>query len=220
MSIETQITQANTHWEAWNNLGFTKRIQLLEQALSTLEDDQQALAKWQLTQITLHLAQTHILQGATGESNTLTCLGRGLFLCAVQSDFPEVAMIAQIFTALATGNTVIIFTGDKPAWLSVLHQAGVPEAVAQVTSTPLENAIQTDGFVGLAYCASETEIINTHRLLAAKAGLLVQLVAETDKNLSNLASEHYANRFITERSISNNTTAVGGNATLLEMGAD
>lgn len=220
MSIETQIAQANAHWEAWNSLGFAERIRLLEQALTACDKETQSLVHWQLNQISQHLAATQVLQGATGESNTLTCLGRGLFYCAVQDGYPDTALAVQAFTALATGNTVILLAAQTPKWLEGLYQASIPKAVIQTTSVALDTALQATGFAGIALCADEAEIIRVNRILAAKEGLLAQLVAETDPNLPTLASAQYANRFITERSISNNTTAVGGNATLLEMGAD
>ena len=39
------------------------------------------------------------------------------------------------------------------------------------------------------------------------------------KEFSESVSPHYLLRFITERTRTDNTTAVGGNATLLELGA-
>ncbi|WP_305846204.1 hypothetical protein [Photobacterium kishitanii] len=57
------------------------------------------------------------------------------------------------------------------------------------------------------------------RQLAQREGVLAQLVAELDGELVPvIGSQHYCLRFITERTRTINITAVGGNATLLELG--
>ncbi|MFA0070912.1 1-pyrroline-5-carboxylate dehydrogenase, partial [Vibrio breoganii] len=57
--------------------------------------------------------------------------------------------------------------------------------------------------------------------LAKRDGAIVGLVAETDLATMNVANDpHLSLRFITERTRTINITAVGGNATLLELGSE
>lgn len=213
-TLQICIDQAQHHWEAWNVLGFEKRAELLEKAIKHCPPDTQAMAKWQIDKAIKLVGNDLVMPSYTGESNTLSALGRGVFICTTQDDNSTVE-ITQIVTALITGNTVVVLnpkTDTEP--FEVL-----PSPVVQVFDAPIDDLATAQGFAGLAYCADDAEIIRMNRLLAQRDGLLVQLVGTNPDDIDSVAHTQYTLRFITERTISNNTTAVGGNATLLEMGA-
>ncbi|MCV6606308.1 MAG: hypothetical protein OIF34_13470, partial [Porticoccaceae bacterium] len=156
--------------------------------------------------------------GPTGEANVLFTAGRGLFVLAADDQAHRCAMVGQLAAALLAGNVVIMLSHDNLA--QQLTKAGCPQHVVQTldnTSVPAE-LISQPQLAGVAITSATVAELN--RQLAARDGNLAQLVCETDVNaLSSIASPHYLLRFITERTRTDNTTAVGGNATLLELGA-
>ena len=80
----------------------------------------------------------------------------------------------------------------------------------------LESDVRSVGYIGDA----EVER-NINRQLAKRTGAIVGLVSETDVELIPVAHDpHLSLRFITERTRTINITAVGGNATLLELGSE
>ena len=54
-----------------------------------------------------------VLKGATGEENTLTLRGRGVFGCISPWNFPVAIFIGQIGAALAAGNAVVAKPADR-----------------------------------------------------------------------------------------------------------
>ena len=80
----------------------------------------------------------------------------------------------------------------------------------------LEQDVRVVGYVGNP--ATEH---NINLQLAKREGAICQLVSETDLSTMQIAHDPLLSlRFITERTRTINITAVGGNATLLELGND
>ncbi len=74
------------------------------------------------------------LPGPTGERNTLTLHGRGVFACISPWNFPLAIFTGQIAAALAAGNAVVAKPAEQTpitAFLAtkLLHEAGVPPNV-------------------------------------------------------------------------------------------
>ena len=81
------------------------------------------------------------LEGPTGEYNELSLHGRGVFACISPWNFPLAIFAGQVTAALAAGNAVVA----KPAeptpliaarFVRLLHEAGVPPEVLQLTPSP------------------------------------------------------------------------------------
>ncbi len=71
------------------------------------------------------------LPGPTGESNTLSHRGRGVFVCISPWNFPLAIFTGQIAGALAAGNSVVAKPAEQTPLIAfeavrLLHQAGVP----------------------------------------------------------------------------------------------
>ncbi len=80
----------------------------------------------------------------------------------------------------------------------------------------LEEDIRNFAFVG-----SEQDVLGYNKKLALRSGAITALVSETDlEALPQSQDPKLVLRFITERTRTINITAVGGNATLLELGSD
>jgi RHH-type transcriptional regulator, proline utilization regulon repressor / proline dehydrogenase / delta 1-pyrroline-5-carboxylate dehydrogenase len=140
------------------------------------------------------------LPGPTGEANTLTLHPRGRVLClGPDAD----TLLAQAIQALAAGNAVLAVAPGAAATLSPLTGKGLPIAA-------LDDGIEAENLKGLvidvvASSADEKTLRTLRQALAARKGPIVPLVSE----IINPAA--YAH----ERAVCVDTTAAGGNASLL-----
>ncbi|MER2516544.1 MAG: bifunctional proline dehydrogenase/L-glutamate gamma-semialdehyde dehydrogenase PutA [Candidatus Accumulibacter phosphatis] len=128
-----------------------------------------------------------VLPGPTGESNSLSLHGRGVFVCISPWNFPLAIFVGQIAAALAAGNTVLAKPAEQTPLVAalavgMLHRAGIPTNVLAF--------LPGDGRVGAAMVAGRecagvaftgsTEVARIiARSLAGKDGPLVPLIAET-----------------------------------------
>ncbi|HVW57440.1 MAG TPA: bifunctional proline dehydrogenase/L-glutamate gamma-semialdehyde dehydrogenase PutA [Rhizobiaceae bacterium] len=140
------------------------------------------------------------LPGPTGEANTLVLAPRGKVLCLGPD--PE-ALLAQAIQALAAGNRVLAIAPDAPKTLQPLLNKDLSLAA-------LDGSIDPSDLVKLpldlvAYSGNPEALRAVRRVLAARAGPIVGIVSEM---LNPAAYTH-------ERSICVDTTAAGGNASLL-----
>jgi RHH-type transcriptional regulator, proline utilization regulon repressor / proline dehydrogenase / delta 1-pyrroline-5-carboxylate dehydrogenase len=128
-----------------------------------------------------------LLPGPTGERNTLTLGGRGVFACISPWNFPLAIFVGQIAAALAAGNTVLAKPAPQTprtaqAAVALLHKAGIPEdALRLVFGGPKIGAalIAEPGIAGVAFTGSTATAQAINRALAAKDGPIVPLIAET-----------------------------------------
>lgn len=216
-------------WEAWNRRGFADRCRLLGTALAHLPAHAEAaltehLAR-QLLDDAASLGATLEMPGPTGESNELYLTGRGLALVLGTEAGSETLMAVQLLAALACGNAVVLRWPGQESWLGqlveVLQQAGVPKALLAADShTPEAELLNHPDLRLVITGCSPEQAIRLNRALAMQEGVLLQLVAETDLQLCPLlTSPDFLLRLVTEKTRTINTTAVGGNATLLELGS-
>ncbi len=145
--------------------------------------------------------RTMLLPGPTGECNTLTFEGRGEVLCAAGSVDTLLNELAAVF---ASKNIPVLETSTRaliPATLLTVIDAQIIE---------IRHLHDTSRDLRLALV--EKSVSQSVRpLLAARAGPIVCLI-ETD------ASQPIPMwRMVTERAVSTNTTAAGGNASLMTL---
>ncbi|GAA0793813.1 hypothetical protein [Marinobacterium sediminicola] len=221
--------QASAVWEAWNRRGFADRCRLLTAALEHLPAHAEAALTERLARQLMVDAEaleiTLEMPGPTGESNELYLTGRGVALILGTEASTETLVACQLLAALACGNAVVLRWPGQESWLSqlveALHQAGVPRALLAVDTDSPEPVLfsHSDLRMVIASCTPEQEI-QLNRSLSAQEGVLLQLVAETDlQHCPLLTSPDFLLRLVTEKTRTINTTAVGGNATLLELGS-
>ena len=131
---------------------------------------------------------TRELPGPTGERNTLSADGRGVFVCVSPWNFPVAIFTGQVAAALVAGNAVVA----KPARrtplcgmrvVELLHEAGVAADALQFlpgSSGELGEALLTDPHLaGVAFTGSTATARHMARTLAAREGPIVPLIAET-----------------------------------------
>ena len=128
-----------------------------------------------------------LMPGPTGESNELRYRGRGVFVCISPWNFPLAIFLGQVSAALLAGNAVVAKPAEQTPLtaalaVALLHEAGVLRSVLHL--------VPGDGAVGASLVADprtagvlftgSTDVGRAiNRALAAKAGPIVPLVAET-----------------------------------------
>ena len=140
------------------------------------------------------------LPGPTGEANTLLLAPRGRVLCL---GVDEHAVRAQAIQALAAGNAVLGVAPRARAALAPLIDKGLPIDAIDGMLDPGDLAhLDIDA---VAISADVDTMRAIRRALARRSGPIVPMVSEVIK----------PNAYVHERAVCIDTTAAGGNATLL-----
>jgi RHH-type proline utilization regulon transcriptional repressor/proline dehydrogenase/delta 1-pyrroline-5-carboxylate dehydrogenase len=140
------------------------------------------------------------MPGPTGEANTLALGPRGRVLCLG----PDAeTLMAQAIQALVAGNAVLAVAPGAPAALSALTGKGLPVAALDASLDPADLASLKVDVV--AFSGGREGARALRRALAKRGGPIVPLVTEV----------LYAAAYAHEHAVCVDTTAAGGNASLL-----
>jgi RHH-type transcriptional regulator, proline utilization regulon repressor / proline dehydrogenase / delta 1-pyrroline-5-carboxylate dehydrogenase len=151
------------------------------------------------------LGESQNLPGPTGEDNSLTLHPRGILVCVGSGDIS--LLYQQVLMAIASGNAAIAVVSDdlKRSFDDTFKSSGAALPVGLISSisqSSISTAIESPvaGFVidgnQRAYLAVS---------IARRAGAILPILSVYDD----------PERFFHERTISIDTTAAGGNASLL-----
>ncbi|WP_420798700.1 L-glutamate gamma-semialdehyde dehydrogenase [Nitratireductor pacificus] len=140
------------------------------------------------------------LPGPTGEGNTLMLTPRGAVLC-LGADEP--ALLAQAVQALAVGNVVLAVHPDASRILKPLLGQGLPVAAADGVIDPA--SLKSLPLDAVAAGGDDGWLRALRLALAGRSGPIVPLITEA----------LYPAAYVHERAICVDTTAAGGNASLL-----
>ena len=129
----------------------------------------------------------NLLDGATGETNTLMLHGRGVFACISPWNFPLAIFTGQVAAALAAGNTVIAKPAPQTPTIAaaateLMREAGIPEAAVCLACGGDEigaEIVASDAIAGVAFTGSTAAAKEIQRALAAKNGPIIPFIAET-----------------------------------------
>lgn len=225
-SIQAMLDNSSAAWEGWNGLGYEARTKILEHWTEELPPELRAMVEFQCRNAAEHVAPTLLMPGPTGETNELYCAGRGSFVVTADAEASPVAVIGQLAAALVTGNTIFVclpssFALKADRLVAQLEKSGCARGVVTaIDCDQLADLVSHPAVAGVAYTGKQSTSQALARQLAARDGLLAQLISETDsESLPVIGSPTYSLRFVTERTRTINITAVGGNATLLELGS-
>ncbi|MFZ6770124.1 trifunctional transcriptional regulator/proline dehydrogenase/L-glutamate gamma-semialdehyde dehydrogenase [Undibacterium sp. Di26W] len=141
---------------------------------------------------------TQVLPGPTGERNTLSFAPRGRIFCAANSIN---CLINQLAATLATGNTPVL-----PAQTLAMLPGGLPLDVSKLIV-----AAEADQ-CGAQLALVEGALLAHYKLLFAAQGEAIVSVVETQDHV-----EIPLWRLVAERALCVNTTAAGGNASLMTL---
>jgi RHH-type transcriptional regulator, proline utilization regulon repressor / proline dehydrogenase / delta 1-pyrroline-5-carboxylate dehydrogenase len=159
------------------------------------------------------------LKGPTGEQNLLLLHGRGIVLClggGTDSNHGGGAALAvQAALAMALGNAVLLAEEcGKQAVEQIFeacNRAGIPRGLIHSAGGSAELLAHVPEISAVAYSGDGEALWRLRVVLADRPGARLPLIEVLDE----------PERFVTERVISVDTTASGGNATLLaEMEQD
>jgi RHH-type proline utilization regulon transcriptional repressor/proline dehydrogenase/delta 1-pyrroline-5-carboxylate dehydrogenase len=132
-------------------------------------------------------AGPHPMPGPTGEENTLHLHGRGVFATISPWNFPLAIFTGMTVAALAAGNSVLAKPAEQTPLIAALairlcHEAGIPNDVLQLVpgDGKVGAAITSDlRLSGVAFTGSTDTAHAINRALAARAGPIATLIAET-----------------------------------------
>lgn len=217
--------------EAWRLLSAVERAVYLEAAIPKLAlltgDANKARRLFShLLSAAPSLDEVHRMTGATGESNDLYVTARGKTMVIGGESAKAMAVLGQLIAALLTGNEVILHCPSQEdmceAAAKALYATGISDNVLSVANdSQTVTLLHIDRLAQVAVAGSSAEIQEISQTLANTDGILTQVIAVTDmEGFLEMLTPDYLYSFVTERVITINTTAIGGNASLLELGAD
>jgi RHH-type proline utilization regulon transcriptional repressor/proline dehydrogenase/delta 1-pyrroline-5-carboxylate dehydrogenase len=128
-----------------------------------------------------------ILPGPTGEENSLSLHGRGVFATISPWNFPLAIFIGMASAALAAGNSVIAKPAEQTPLIAALavklcHEAGIPPEALQLLPGAGEVGQLITGdprLAGVAFTGSTDTARAINRALANRDGPIATLIAET-----------------------------------------
>ncbi|MEM9310383.1 MAG: bifunctional proline dehydrogenase/L-glutamate gamma-semialdehyde dehydrogenase PutA [Pseudomonadota bacterium] len=127
------------------------------------------------------------LPGPTGEENTLSMHGRGVFATISPWNFPLAIFIGMASAALAAGNSVIAKPAEQTPLIAALavklcHKAGIPPEALQLLPGAGEVGHMITAhpdLAGVAFTGSTETARAINRTLAMRDGPIATLIAET-----------------------------------------
>jgi len=148
--------------------------------------------------------EAHDMPGPTGETNRLSVHARGVLLCLGPT---SEAALNQAVSALALGNRVVLIAEGISDALVEFKRAGLPVVGVEGLLDP-QALSQVTGFDAVLTLADSLTRQAYRQALADREGVLVPLISETSS----------PERLIIERHLCIDTTAAGGNASLIAAG--
>ena len=147
------------------------------------------------------LGTTLVLPGPTGERNELSFAPRGQVLCeALRVD----VLLNQLIAVLATGNIPVVSARNER-----LIPSGLPVSIRK-----LIRVVDNIDTAALDFALAEGGSLNQLRqILARREGAIVNIIECQPEHAIPLW------RLLAERALCVNTTAAGGNASLMTLGA-
>ncbi|WP_178306496.1 MULTISPECIES: 1-pyrroline-5-carboxylate dehydrogenase [Vibrio] len=235
---EVTVFDAQTAWQQWNLTEYSFKSECLLSVFNSLNKIDATLSNimnLKIQHAQSYLAQPQIMPGPTGETNELYCAGRGV--CAlvvapttenVEQDstderLDERLKIAMSFmtAALIGGNSVVMCCDDESFNHNIQQAIGttLPAHLVQIVAYDAHAKLINSEIAIAALVAKPDIQIKINRLLSRRDGAIVPLVTDDPDAVVSAFDPALVLRFITERTRTINITAVGGNATLLELGS-
>ncbi|MGA3003482.1 MAG: bifunctional proline dehydrogenase/L-glutamate gamma-semialdehyde dehydrogenase PutA [Acetobacteraceae bacterium] len=210
--IDAALTRLSLGWRQWDEAGGTNRALVLDRAANLIEAARPELlfllareagrtltdgiaeiretadfCRWYAARARDHFAAPRELSGPTGERNTWSLGGRGVFTCISPWNFPLSIFVGQITAALAAGNAVAAKPAEQTPLIAaravdLLHQAGVPRNVLALLpgDGAIGAALATDPRIaGVAFTGGTETARRIALSLASRPGPLIPFIAET-----------------------------------------
>ncbi len=173
-------------------------------------------ARDQLINIEKRMRKPKELPGPTGESNILYLENRGSVICFADEKVSFHFWVMSLVTALATGNTVVtvvsdLFYQEALAFREKFLATGAEEGVLQVAKLcHLETMLANPTLAGVVVDSNCDRKHYMSEKLSERQGAILPVI--TSEYFDNLIQ-----RLLTEKTISIDTTASGGNTSLMTL---
>jgi RHH-type proline utilization regulon transcriptional repressor/proline dehydrogenase/delta 1-pyrroline-5-carboxylate dehydrogenase len=204
--FDQQLIKSDRAFGDWN--AANDRREILARAAGVARDETAELFRQAISIFAQNFENATELPGPTGEANSLRMKGRGVVICLGGGS--AAANRRQIALALAAGNAVLCSSTISDKIDDALSKAGAPAHLA--TGLPIGPAIHEAALLDPRIRAvvfdgapqSRAAILST---MATRAGSIAPLLSSLDAPW----------RFATERTLTINTTAAGGDVRLLSL---
>lgn len=197
------IGQLSRQLPQWQKLTVAERQQELRQAGAEQPGIALQDSKAQLSAL---CDSPVILPGPTGEQNLLFHEPRGVLLCITET----AAVNQQIVTALLAGNAVLHLSLQEPGVQKKTPALDGYRFAGRADCTLLQELLSSEPVAGVMVEGPQELAETVDRLLCRHPGPLLPLITE-------LCEPLLSKRVLLEKVVSTNTTAAGGNASLLAM---
>jgi len=223
-----QMSQAKAAEVSWGFTPLNDKISILRQLLAQLSSNKIVLsqegdlpqtlidARTQLLFIEKQLASANVLPGPTGESNILYLESRGTVTCLRCQETSFNFWMMSIISALTAGNCVVAtvenqYFNEVESIANCLLKAGLPAGVFQVAKLGhLPTVLNHKALAGAVVDNKSPLKKLIGETIAARSGAILPLItAYTNESLFH--------RLVTEKTVTIDTTAAGGNASLMTM---
>ncbi|HVJ31490.1 MAG TPA: trifunctional transcriptional regulator/proline dehydrogenase/L-glutamate gamma-semialdehyde dehydrogenase [Terriglobia bacterium] len=149
------------------------------------------------------------LPGPVGERNLYGLTARGKVLCLAQS---ETGLLLQIGAALATGNQAVVAASEEARAILAALPADLRDAIT-VTGEPDQAKADVALFEG------DSDALHVvSQKLAQREGAIVPVYGLDRLSLAEGSADYPLEWLVAEHSVSTNTAAAGGNASLMTIG--
>jgi len=218
--LMAKVSSAQTHWNA---IGFDGRLNQLRRLLANMA----GLDSFPNLEAMLHSSQDSLqamddrfakikeLPGPTGESNLLGHDARGVLLALKEDKQSYCDFFAPLISALLAGNALLVHLQDGDQELfqhlqAFAKQADMPtDLICAVSESELAAVLASPELAAVLVPAFSSEL---QAVLAQREGaILPQLQAN---------AAFFEQRLFIEKTITTDTTAAGGNASLMSISED
>ncbi len=210
--IDDAFTHADQAQKTWDAMGGTARAEIINKAADHLEKDMERFmallireagktyndalsevreaidfCRYYAKQAKDEFTNGMPLPGPTGETNSISLHGRGVFICISPWNFPLGIFLGQVVAALAAGNSVVAKPAEQTPFVAyeaakILYNSGVPAHVlslcfggSDVGATMINHPL----VAGVAFTGSTATAKIINRTLAEKPGPIIPFIAET-----------------------------------------
>lgn len=226
--VSALISAATLAAKEWRMTSLTSRLSAVRQLLAKIatveiveelaDDLNQTLAsaRSQLIAIEKRLKKPQILPGPTGESNTLHLEPRGVLVTFADKEVKFEYWLLSIVTALATGNVIVavvsdLFYEEAKALKAKFESTGAPRGVFEVARLRhLEALLEHNDIAGMIVDSSTSRTASFVQKMASREGAIVPVITA-------IHNDNMIQRLLTEKTVSIDTTASGGNTSLMTL---
>ncbi len=225
IDLDAVYSQAYEHQPGWDLQKGQQCDLILRRVADNIENTPIAsiavLCRVYAKLVVSHCQRPLILNGPTGEINQLSLHGRGIVFCRATTTASFYEYAEQLIAALVAGNAVITTAYSEQPHVSdilvtALYNAGIPRQVLHLVpntyswSTLCRFVTQNHRTSAIALCGSMSAVTNLQKQLVKRGGAITPII------FYNSAPDYFM-QFMTEKTITTNIVATGGNTQLLNL---